>query len=236
MKKYLYADESGNMDFRCHHKHPGATKYFALGTLEIEGEDKMEALRGDLTKLRYEVARHRPAFEGYFHASEEKQPVRDAVFEVLQGHDFKVDVTLIEKSKSMPHVRDTDQRFYKHAWYYHFKHFSNSYFKPDDELLVAPASLGTRKTRAGFRTVVEEVVNQCCKTEISPVVTFWDSKTDVLLQAADYALWAVMREREQGDKRSRVLIDDKINSVFDLFAWGRTHYYGPNAIPALATA
>ena len=54
----------------------------------------------------------------------------------------------------------------------------------------------------------------------------WDMKADVVLQAADYVLWAVMREVERGDKRSRVLIEDKVRSVYDLWSRGGKHYYG----------
>lgn len=227
MKKYLYADESGNMDFKCHHTYPGATRYFALGTLAIDGEDNLAGLRTDLVQLRYDLAKSQPSkFTGSFHATQDAQSVRDAVYEVLDGHKFKVDVTLLEKSKAMPHIRSTPPTFFKYAWFYHFKNLSGRYFLPDDDLLVVSAQLGTKKLAQAFRSSVEEVVEQCGAQTINKQIVTWDMKADVVLQAADYVLWAVMREVERGDKRSRFLIEDKVRSVYDLWSRGGKHYYG----------
>jgi hypothetical protein len=60
--------------------------------------------------------RRRLAWEGapirdYFHASEDKQVVRDAVFEELKKHQFSVQATIIEKSKAYPRVRETTIAF-----------------------------------------------------------------------------------------------------------------------------
>lgn len=228
--KYLFADESGNFDFRCHEQFKnGPTKFFAVGTLMMEGEDTVQSLRADLLGLRDTLIKNGTPHHAPFHCTEDPQAVRDAVFEVLQGHNFKVDVTLLEKAKAQPQTRTSDARFYQYAWYYHFKHFSGRYFEPDDELMVVSAALGTRRTRNAFRTSVEDVVRQCCNWTVKKRFGHWDSASDPGLQAVDYALWAVMRDIERSDKRSRVLIDDKIASVYDLWSWGKTYYYGPNA-------
>lgn len=228
--KYLFADESGNFDFRCHIQHRGGpTRYFAVGTLLMEGDDNVQALRNDLLSLRDTLVRNGTPHHGPFHCTEDAQEVRDAVFEVLQGHEFKVDVTVLEKAKAQPHTRTDDARFYKYAWFYHFKYFSNRYFRPQDELLVVSAGLGTKKTKAAFRGAVEDVVRQCCNWKVKKQFGHWDSASDPALQAVDYALWAVMRDVERDDSRSRELIDDKIASVYDLWSRGKTYYYGPNA-------
>lgn len=227
--KYLFADESGNFDFRCHEQYRGPTRFFAVGTLMMEGDDAVQALRTDLLGLRDELVKSGTPHHGPFHCTEDPQIVRDAVFEVLQNHDFKVDVTILEKAKAMPRTRDTDATFYKYAWFYHFKYFSSRYFKPEDELMVVSAALGTKRTRAAFRTAVEDVVRQCCNWKVTKKFGHWDSASDPCLQAVDYALWAVMRDVERGDNRSRILLEDKIASVYDLWSIGRTFYYGPNA-------
>lgn len=226
-RKYLFADESGNFDFRPHEQCRGATKYFAVGTLMMEGEAAVQSLRGDLLNLRDTLCIAGQPQHGPFHCTTDQQAVRDKVFEVLQDHDFKIDVTILEKAKAQPHVRATDERFYQTAWYFHFKHFSARYFKPDDDLLVVPASLGTKKTRRAFRSAVEDVVQQCCSWQVPRAFGHWDSASDPALQAVDYALWAVMRQVERGDDRSRMLIEDKIASVFDLWSVGTRYYYGP---------
>lgn len=62
-----------------------------------------------------------PLFD-YFHASEDKQNVRDKVFALSNHFDFQIQATIMEKSKAMPQVRVTEERFYKYAWFYHMRH------------------------------------------------------------------------------------------------------------------
>lgn len=231
-RKYLFADESGNFDFKDHNVHRGATKYFAVGTVLFEQEGDRKALEQDLHDLRYEMIHNGLPLNGYFHATEDKQAVRDGVFEVLARNKFTVDVTILEKAKAKPSIRRTDEYFYQHAWYFHLKYFADRSFQADDDLTVICSTLGTKKKSKAFREAVENVVTQTCDFRVKRRVLAHPCATDVCLQAADYALWAVMRDIEQGDDRSRVLIEDKIRSVFQLFDWGRTYYYGPNAVVA----
>jgi hypothetical protein len=151
------------------------------------------------------------------------------MFELMQGHDFKVDVTLLEKSKAVPRIYVTEPSFYQYAVYYHFKWFASRYFTAGDELTMVSAGIGTKKTRAAFRKAVEDVVQQCCPPGVKSDIAFWNASTEEGLQAVDYVLWAVMRDIERGDGRSRKLIEDKISSVYDLWSIGKTHYYGPLA-------
>jgi hypothetical protein len=227
-RKYLFADESGNFDFRDHSVHRGATRYFAVGTLMTEGDDAVQGLRAGPADAPG-LARNGSPHHGAFHCTEDSQDVRNAVFDVLQNHEFKVDVTILEKAKAQPQTRVSNPTFYQYAWFYHFKYFANSYFRPEDELMVVSAALGTKATRAAFRTAVESVVRQCCSWTVRTQFGHWEAATDPALQAVDYVLWAVMRDVERGDKRSRRLIEDKIASVYDLWSWGRTYYYGPSA-------
>lgn len=228
--KYLFADESGNFDFRCHVQfRNGPTRYFAVGTLFMVGEDKVEALRSDLLRLRDDLIKEGIAHFGPFHCTEDTQVVRDRVFDVLKRHDFTVNVTILEKAKAWPKTRVNEPTFYQYAWYFHFKHFANRYFKPDDELMVISDVLGTKKTKAAFRKAIENVVSQCVPWKVKHRVGHWDAASDPALQAVDYALWAVMRDVERGDNRSRVLIEDKISSVYDLWSHGTVYFYGQNA-------
>jgi hypothetical protein len=229
-RKYLYADESGNFDFRDHTTNRGATRYFAVGTILFEEDEHRVALERALLHLRNEMIHDGlPLKNGVFHATEDQQVVRDAVFEVLARHQFKVDVTILEKAKAQPHIRQSEEGFYKYAWFYHMKYFGNRSFEPDDDLTVICSTLGTKKRQRLFREAVEDVVTQCCDFRVKRRVVALPCASDVCLQAADYALWAVMRDVEQGDDRSRRLIKKKIRSNFQLFGLGNRYYYGPNA-------
>lgn len=101
-RKYLFADESGNFDFRDHQIHRGATRYFAVGTAMIEGDDAVRSLEAEILELKREMAWNGIIHDNYFHASEDPQVVRDAVFEVINRHPVMFDVTLVEKAKTMP--------------------------------------------------------------------------------------------------------------------------------------
>lgn len=230
-QKYLFADESGNFDFRDHTRYQGATRYFAVGSLFLSCEQDMLALQSAMLGVRYDLARKGTVHNAPFHATEDPQTVRDAVFDALRQLNFKVDVTIMEKAKAMPHTHASDEKFYQYAWYYHLK-YHKKYFKPNDDVLIASAALGTKKGRAAFRNAVTDVANQVLDFRIRKHLAFWPADCDPCLQAVDYVLWAVMREFEKDDDRSSKLVRSQIGSVYDLWKLGKTYYYGPQAAKA----
>ena len=87
---YLFVDESGNFDFS-----PGGTKYFVLTVLSTTAPFDIGA---PLLKLRYDLLPNYACGssmeeEGYFHASEDSQEVRNKVFSVISqiDHPIRVD-------------------------------------------------------------------------------------------------------------------------------------------------
>jgi hypothetical protein len=112
---FIFADEAGCFNFS---RKQGASKFYTVCTLTC---NDCSALGADLLNLRRKLIwEHVPVGE-YFHASEDKQAVRDRVFALLQAHDFSVQATIMEKSKAMPKIRPTNHRFYQYAWFYHLK-------------------------------------------------------------------------------------------------------------------
>lgn len=220
-KKYLFADESGDLQFVRNGK---ASTYFAVGTLCAD-EDQIWVLRTRLMRLRDELAWKAQGLDSCFHASPDAQAVRDEVFAALVELDFRFDITLLEKSKAQPSIRPDDPTFYKYAWYYHLQYTAPRLFQADDSVQVVAAELGQKKKRKAFRNAVEEVMSQCLPYRTKRVLAFWRDDSDFGLQAADYCTWAVTRKWETGDDRAYNLIRDKIGSEFDLFARGNTHHY-----------
>lgn len=98
MRKYVYADESGNFDFS--HK-PNASRYFILTSVVIDDH----TIESDLLELRRELAWNGVYLPRPFHASEDKQQVRDKVFDILKGHDIRIDATILDKRKAQPSIR-----------------------------------------------------------------------------------------------------------------------------------
>lgn len=213
----VFADESGNLDFS---RRKGASRYFVLTTVTCAGFAVGNALLG----LRRQLGWDGIGDEIEIHATTNPQAVRDRVFELLDGHDFRVDSTIFEKSKAAPHTRPTEERFYKLAWYLHFKYVAPQIVDEGDELFVVGASLGVRKKRSLMHAAIRDVVQQ-----VSPTVDFrtasWSATSEPCLQVADYCCWAIARKWELADPRSYDLIAGKIASEYEVFRLGRKHYY-----------
>ncbi len=106
---HVFADESGNFDFS---SSPGATRYFVLTTVSFFDDRQACA---DLEALRYQFAWDQEKPLGPFHATEDRQAVRDRVFSAIEPHQFRVDATILEKRKAEPSIRPTDEEFYRYA-------------------------------------------------------------------------------------------------------------------------
>ena len=216
-RKYVFADESGNFDFS---RSASASRYFILVTLTLPDC----SLGQEVLDLRRQLAWEGHGLETEFHATEDKQAVRDRVFALLATRDFRIDATILEKSKAKPTIRVTDERFYQLAWYLHMKYVAPLVIGANDEVLVIGASIGTRRQRSGFRSAVSDVARQVLPTARFQVAS-WSAASDPCLQVADYCAWALQRKWERADDRSYRLIAPQIRTEFDAFAIGMVHYY-----------
>ena len=217
MRKYIYADEAGNFDFS---NRAGATQYFILTTVLIEDHQ----VETDLLDLRRELVWEGHKLPHEFHATEDKQVVRDRVFDVLKNHDFRVDATILEKRKALPGITQREEDFYKYAWFYHMNYVAGRVVSEPDDLMVIASSIGTKAKLETFRYAVQEVINQTSPTRTIRV-DMWPAAAEPCLQVADYCCWAIQRKWERGDDRSYDLIQSKICSEYELFRRDMTTYY-----------
>jgi hypothetical protein len=178
-----------------------------------------------MSTLRDELAWRSHGLDSTFHATTDKQHVRDQVFTVLSHLDFRFDVTLLEKRKAQPQVRNSEQTLFKYAWFYHLKFNAPQMFMEGDEALIVAAELGSKRKRQAFRDVIEDVLKQCVLYRVKRTLAFWRDESDFALQAVDYLTWAVTRFYERNDSRSYDLIKDKVTTTYDLFGSGTTYYY-----------
>lgn len=160
----------------------------------------------------------------YFHATVDKQVVRDEFFGLLAKHEFRIDATILEKSKAQPQTRLTEERFYQYAWHYHLKHVGPNLMRGKTELLITAAAIGTKRKQASFTSAVNDVVQQAMQRQ-QWATTFPRAEGEPCLQVADYCAWAIQRKWERGDSQSYALIQSKIASEYDLWSRGGTHYY-----------
>ncbi|QWT19485.1 DUF3800 domain-containing protein [Bacillus sp. NP157] len=216
--RYLFADEAGCMEFA---RKPHVSKYFLICTVNTEDC----SIGTDMLELRRELAWKGINVDAkQFHATKDPEAVRSAVFELLAGKPFRVDATLLEKSKAYPSVRSDRFDFYRHAWYFHFRHCGRQIARPGDELLIQAASIGTKKERSAFRAAINDVAQQVLP-DVRWETTFWSASSDPCLQVADYCAWAIQRAYERGDDRRLSQIAHNVVSCHDLYARSDVHYY-----------
>lgn len=215
--KFIFSDESGCFTFN---RAPNVSKYFVVTTIALDKCD----IGSELQDLRRSMVRRGLPVGDCFHATTDTQRVRDEVFDLIRRHSFRVDATILEKSKAQPQTRTDEPRFFQYAWFFHFKKVGPVLFDPTASMMVTAAALGTNKKKIAFKTAVNNVVQQVLPRE-KWVVDFPQSASEPCLQIADYCCWAIARKWERGCARSHALIADKIATEFDLWRTGTTHFY-----------
>ena len=213
--RYVFADEAGNFDFS-----PSGSRYFTLTSIVLDGCGIGDALLG----LRRELGRRGVELRDGFHATEDKQAVRDEVFRLISDYDFRIDATIFEKAKTMPHRREDEMKFYKTTWFYHLKYLIPRIATVEDELFIVGASLSLRKKQQRVQEAIADVVGTTAGS-IPFQTAAWSASSEPCLQVADYCSWAIQRKWERMDTRSYALIEGKIRSEFDIFRWGGVNYY-----------
>lgn len=112
---FVFADEAGDFVFK---RAQSASRHFILGTVTMTDC----SVGMDLLDLRRDLALRGRFVLQEFHASHDKQRVRDLVFNVLQSSSIRIDATILDKAKTQDHLRADPLRFYKQAWFLHFKY------------------------------------------------------------------------------------------------------------------
>lgn len=216
---YVFADEAGCSNFS---KHQSASRYYIICTVSC---DSCADLGAALLNLRRELVWEKAPVGEYFHCSEDRQVVRDRVFAVLQQHNFKIQASILEKSKAQPQVRPTFDRFYKYAWYYHLQHAAPKFLGAAKEIQINTASVGTQKGQGVFSSAVNDVAQQVIKGGRTFRTNFCRSIGDPCLQAVDYCTWAIQRKWETGKTQAYDLVKGKIIHEADIWSHGKVHYY-----------
>jgi hypothetical protein len=219
---FIFADEAGCLGFK---QGPNISRFFILCTVTMEDTAVVQAL----IDLRRRLAWEDQELGDFFHASTDRQAVRDAVFREIIKHDFTVQATIMEKAKAQPHITKSASVFYQYAWYYHFKFATKPFLKDGSQTLITSASIGTKKERAAFENAVNEVMRQSMP-KLEWKTDFMPAQADPCIQVADYCAWAIQRKweslhKENPDTRSYDLIKNRITYEYDLWKKGTTTYY-----------
>jgi hypothetical protein len=215
---YIFLDEAGNLDFSAN-----GTRYFLLGGLTKERP--FNAYK-ELTELKYDLVELGTELE-YFHASENAQPVRNRVFDIIQRNlaGVRVDALVVEKRKTGPALQRVEA-FYPRMIGYLLKYILGkqdlSLFK---EVLVFTDAIPLRSKRAAIEKIIKTTLASELPSTARYRLLHHESKSNLDLQIADYCTWALYRKWNGGDLRSYQHIQAAVTSESDIFRSGTTHYY-----------
>lgn len=212
---YIYLDESGNFDFSI-----TGTRYLVLACVTFPHVPN--DLYHELVALRYSFIEKGWDLQE-FHATTDKQEVRDAVFEVIGRHLslLTIDSVVVEKAKTYPHLQDL-VRFYAEMTYQLLQ-----YAIPQcdsDQLVVFLDSVPERKKRSPVIKAVKGTMSRL-STGQTYSLHHHDSASNVGIQVADYCTWAIYRKWSRADSRSFDLIKKAVRRELDIFSGSNHRFY-----------
>ena len=215
---YIFLDEGGNFDFS-----PSGTKYFTLTSITktrpFQIAPILDALKYDLIETGLNIE--------YFHASEDRQAVRDKVFASIQQfmNSMRIDSLIVEKRKTGTALRE-DTQFYPRMIGYILEYILKSKTAQNcDEVIVITDNIPIKKKRDAVEKAIKTILKQKLPKTSKYRVLHHASKSTFGLQVADYCNWAIFRKWEKGDTRSYDLIKSRVLSEYDIFQKGSKLYY-----------
>ncbi len=232
---YLFIDESGNFDFS-----PKGTKFFTL-TGFITSEPVVK--RDDLIRLRYRLL-----LEGidqeYFHATEDKQSVRNEVYGFLStlGNTYEVHSIVAEKNRANPALyketykkgdktieRVTGLGLYKKLCECLLQYIFTGKHQRVKKIVVVLGSLFVGDKKKVLLQTLKRFLKEKFPKEQFPYFSFeiYSHQTcaDLNCQLADYCCWAIAVKHERKETRPYEVLQPRIKSEFAIFKNGATEYY-----------
>lgn len=215
---YLFLDEAGNLDFT-----NNGTEYFILTSLAIERPFKgLE----ELISLKYDLIEYGLDIE-FFHASEDKQHVRDRVFRVISNNlsHYRLDSIIVEKRKTHPKLQ-VDTAFYPRILSYLLRYvFDNIESHKYKEIVVVTDTIPLQRKRKAIQKEIKSILKQSINPHGKFRVMHHSSKSNMCLQITDYVSWSIFRKWERLDTRSYDQIKKSLKSEFEIFKTGKNEYY-----------
>ena len=202
---YIFLDEGGNLDFS-----ERGTKYFTLSSLSklrpFEAYRKLNDLKYDLIEENNDIE--------YFHASEDRQIVRDEVFTIINKH-FKasvIDSIIVNKSKIDKAQQDA-VTFYTSLFGQLIQNILK-FIKTDDfdKIIIFTDSIPVKKKAKAIEKGIKLMLASELKGKVEYLICHHQSKSNYDLQLTDYCNWAIFRKCESNDDRSYKLIKKYIRT------------------------
>jgi hypothetical protein len=217
---YVFIDEGGNLDFT-----PKGTKYFTLTALS---KFRPFSAAKQLYDLKYDLIEKGICLDR-FHATEDKQHIRDQVFQIISQNleGCRFDSVIVEKSKTFPPLR-TDDKFYPKVLGFLLKYVLEQHQKAGiNRVIVITDTLPLKRNRNAIEKAAKSVLSNLVKSHsiTSYELLHHTSYSSFDLQIVDYANWAIYRRWENDDNRSLQHIRKAVCSQYDIFCNGTQHHY-----------
>jgi hypothetical protein len=214
----VFLDEAGDFNFSA-----TGTRFFTLTTITKTRPFTWDA---PLISLKYDLIEVGLDIE-YFHASEDRQAVRNQVFTIIGNNltNLRIDSLVIEKRKTGPVLQELE-KFYPRMIGYLIRYvLEPRNLKDYEEVIVITDSVPVSRKREAIEKAVKQTLSRMLPNGTRYKILHHASKSCTGLQIADYCNWAIFRKWERGDLRSYELIRSGIRSEFDIFKSGPRHYY-----------
>lgn len=211
---FVFVDESGNLDFS-----PSGTRFYVLAAVATTNPILSASL---LQELKYKHLRSSDDIE-IFHASEDRQRVRNEVIETISTMKNMIHVHYIyaQKNKTHPKIQDAPA-FYAKLGAAIMKFIIGYRSDGYDKVIIIFDKCLRGKAQSAFLKEVKPKL----KTLGKPYqIYFHRVLSDFNGQIADYCAWSKYVSLEKGEMRPITAIQGVEASSFDLFERGRTEYY-----------
>ena len=228
--RWYYVDEAGDPNFYGKGMAiivgtEGCSRTFSLGFLRTYDP---QAIRSKLADVRLEILTDRyfkdiPSIvksQRAFHAKDDCPEVRKLVYSALEKMDFGVQVVVARKREKMfreIHKKSQD-RFYN---FLVSNLFSRQLHLAAENTIVF-ARRGNKTKQFSLRHAVQMGIEKFRTKYSGASLTKVEIDTsqpaqEPVLQAVDYALWAVQRAFEKGEMRYFDFLREKIELVWDIY-------------------
>lgn len=216
---YVFIDVSGNYDFS-----PAGTMSMVI-TSTLCSDINPGVL--ELYAVKHEVIDQGIDIE-YFHAAEDRQPVRDKVFNVISGlTHLRIDSIIVEKSKVDPKLRPLN-RFYptmiEYLLQYPFDPRGIDVTRFDKVLIFMDReSARVREKEALMKAVKLSLARHL--RGVPYTLSMHSSASHPYLQIVDYCSWAVYVKWERGELRPFNQIKNLVRSEFLIYQNKKAKWY-----------
>ncbi|WKZ24550.1 MAG: DUF3800 domain-containing protein [Patescibacteria group bacterium] len=204
---YIFIDESGNFDF----SHKG-TRHFILTSITTKHPFYS---RDKFINLKYELL-NKGNDQEFFHATEDRQFVRDRVFNLIKNlDDMEIDIVAVKKGL-FDNKFLTDEEFYKII---SKKLLDNIYYRYDidknlDSIIVVLGKIFTRQKHESILKNLKNYLKRRFRRRF--YIYFHRSEADINCQIVDYCSWAGFVYVERGEERPLKEINGQIKNFLFL--------------------